>query len=295
MNQFGVELSPGLAAINVPVTNSNTAVGTITTSPLIFNSGMTSLSTNFQPMAAGMSTVSIVTPTGFSTPSQYTQLTATVTAPTISVGNTTTGALLETPLGIYLPVAPPNPVTVTVTSNGPTIATLSNSGTVVGGTTLTFTNVTSTSVGTIYIQGQTVGTTTVTVSAPGYINGIGNISVYPSGFAFNGDVSFTTTTSQGPTTLTLYPFALTPGTLTLLSYGLQVNPGVGPIDIPITSSDLGVGTITTSPIVFNPGDTSDSTTFQPLAVGTSTISIGTPAGFSTPSQYQQITATVQSP
>ena len=270
-------------------------VGTITTSPVVFHAGDSSDSTTFQPISAGMSNLTLGTPAGFSTPSQYQQITATVTAPAITVNNTTTGAILETPLSIYLPVAPPNAVIVTVTSNGPAIATLSNSGTVVGGSTLTFTNVTSTFVGTIYVQGQTVGTTTMTVSAPGYTNGIANITVYPSGFAFNGDASFTTTTSQAPTTLTLYPFALTPGTLTILSFGLQVNPGVGPISIPITSSDLAVGTITTSPIIFNAGDSSDSTTFQPVGVGTSTISIGTPAGFSTPSQYQQITATVQSP
>ena len=75
----------------------------------------------------------------------------------------------------------------------------------------------------------------------------------------------------------------------------SLNPGLGTVGVPVTSSDLAVGTITTSPIVFNPGDSSDSTSFQPIADGTSTISIGTPAGFSTPSQYQQITATVQSP
>ena len=72
-----------------------------------------------------------------------------------------------------------------MTSNGPTIATISKSGTVVGGTSLTFTNVTSTNVGTVYVQGQTVGTTTVTVAAPGYNNGNGNITVMPSGFVIN--------------------------------------------------------------------------------------------------------------
>ncbi len=295
VSSVGGSLNPGLAQVKVPIASANLTVGTLAASSIVFNPGDSNDSTTFQPVAAGMSNITLGTPAGFSTPSQYQQITATVTAPAITVNNTTTGAILETPLSIYLPVAPPNAVTVTVASNGPAIATLSNSATAVGGSTLTFTNVTSTFVGTIYVQGQTVGTTTLTVSAPGYTNGIANITVYPSGFAFNGDASFTTTTSQAPTTLTLYPFALTPGTLTILSFGLQVNPGVGPISIPITSSDLAVGTITTSPIVFDPGDTSDATTFQPVGVGTSTISIGTPAGFSTPSQYQQITATVQSP
>ena len=62
--------------------------------------------------------------------------------------------------------------------------------------------------------------------------------------------------------------------------------------VDVTSSDTGVGTITTSPLVFNGGDYNLSTEFDPQAEGTTTISVGTPAGFDTPSNYQQITATV---
>jgi hypothetical protein len=295
LNQLAVELNPGLASISVPITNSNSSVGTLSANPVLFAANSNSALTNFQPVAAGTTTLSLGTPAGYSTPSQYTQQTATVTAPAIGVNNLETGVNLETTLGISLPVAPPNPVTVTVTSNGPAIATISNSGTVVGGTTLVFTNVTSTFVGTIYVQGQTVGSTTVTINAPGYINGSGIVTVDLGGFAFYFDQDFTTTTSSPPNNLTLYPVSLTPGTLTVVQYGFQVNPGLGAISVPVTSSAPGIGTITTSPVVFNPGDANDSTSFQPVAVGTSTISIGTPAGFSTPSQYGQVTATVQSP
>ena len=97
---------------------------------------------NFQPVSVGATNITLGTPAGFSTPAQYQQITATVSAPQITVGNVTTGNNLETQLSISLPVAPPNPVTVTVTSNGPAIATVSNSATVAGVTTLTFTNVT---------------------------------------------------------------------------------------------------------------------------------------------------------
>ena len=100
----------------------------------------------------------------------------------ISVGGVTTGANLETYTYISLPVAPQVPITVTVTSSGPAIATISKSGTVVGGTTLTFTNVTSSNVGYVYIEGQSVGTSNLTVSAPGYTTGTGTITVQPSGF-----------------------------------------------------------------------------------------------------------------
>ena len=57
------------------------------------------------------------------------------------------------------------------------IATITKDGTVEGGTTLTFTNVTTTSIGTVYIQGRSLGTTTVTVQAPGYDDAVANVTV----------------------------------------------------------------------------------------------------------------------
>ncbi len=285
VNQVGLPLNPGLAAISVPIISSNTAVGTITTSPVIFHAGDSSDPTTFQPAAAGTSNITLrAPPAPFSTPSQNQQITATVTTPAITVGNVTTGVKLENALGIGLPVAPPTPITVTVTSSGPAIATISSSGTVVGATTLTFTNVTSSSVGTIYIQGQTAGTTTLTVSAPGYTSGSSTITVQPSGFVFYYTSSFSTTTLSAATALTVYTASLTPGTLTVSQVALPLNPGLAPINVPVTSSSTATGTISPNPIVFASGASSGTTNFQPVAAGTSNLTVGTPAGFSTPSR-----------
>jgi hypothetical protein len=292
------QLNPGISQIGVNVTSSSLAVGTISTSPVLFNQDDSSDSTTFQPVASGTTTIALGTtpPTGFSLPTDYQSITATVSAPNSSIGNATVGANMQTSVNVSLATAPPSAVTVTVTSNGPSIATISKSATVVGGTSLTFTNVTSTNVGTVYVQGQTVGTTTVTVAAPGYNNANGNITVMPSGFVINpsqGPIS--TTTLSTPTTVTLEPAILNPGVLTYAGPG-QLNPGIGPFGVAFTSSNTSVGTITTSPVVFNPSDSSDSSTFQPVASGTTTLALGTqPAGFSTPSQYQSITATVTAP
>lgn len=292
---LGYTLSPGVASVNLPIVSSAPSVGTITTSPVVFNPGDQCKSTSFQPVSAGTANINPTTPAGYSTPATYQTVVATVSAPVISVGNTETGLNLQNTLNINLPQTPPNPVTVTVTSNSGPIAIISKSGTVVGGTTLTFTNVTTTSVGTIYVQGQSLGTTTVTVSAPGYSNGNGTVTVDPSGFSFyyyQGDI--TTTTTSSPTTRNVYPTSLTPGTLTVNNVNLMVNPGIGPVNVPVVSSNTAVGTITTSPVVFNGGDgVYLSTTFKPVATGTSTITIQAPAGFSTPSQYTSLTATVQ--
>jgi hypothetical protein len=292
---YGLPLNPGAAPVSLDLASSSSSVGTIA-SPLVFTANVGQLSANFQPVSAGTTSITNNTPAGYSTPAQYQSIAATVTAPVISVSNVETGINLENSLSINLPQTPPNPVTVTVTSNGPAIATISNSGTVMGGTTLTFTNVTSTNVGTIYVQGQSIGSTIITVSAPGYTNGTGNVTVDQSGFSFYYDSSsFSTTTTSTPTTLYVCPSSLTPGTLTVINPNLQVNPGIGTVNVPVVSSDLLVGTITTSSLAFTGGDGYLTTSFQPLAPGTTNITASTPttpAGFSAPSNYNQITATV---
>jgi hypothetical protein len=294
---LGGTLSPGVASVSLPVTSSAPSVGTISTSPIVFNPGDSCKSTNFQPISAGTSNITITTPAGYSTPANYQTVAAAVTAPVITVSNVETGLNLQNTIYISLPQTPPNPVTVTVTTNGPAIAVVSASGTVVGGTTLTFTNVTSTNVGYIYVQGQGIGTTTITVSAPGYTNGNGTVTVDPSGFIINyyqGNIS--TTATSNPTAFSIYPASLTPGTLTVITQGLEVDPGIGTISVPVVSSNNSAGTITTSPVLFAPtanGTYYVNTSFQPVATGTTTLSVQTPAGFSTPSQNTQITATVQ--
>ncbi len=89
---------------------------------------------------------------------------------------------------------------MTVTSNNGTIATITKDGSVAGGTSLTFTNVTSTSVGTIFVQGRGLGATTLTVQAAGYNDGTSNVTVDPSGFILNVS-NFTTNTFAANTTL----------------------------------------------------------------------------------------------
>jgi hypothetical protein len=292
-------INPGLAPISVPVTSSNPATGTVTTSPLIFNAKDTSQPTSFQPSAAGTTTIAIGTPAGFSTPANYQQFTATVTAPVLAFANSNQIGGLNMQVGnfISLPVAPPNSVTVTVTSNGPAIATISSSGTVVGGTTLTFPNVSSSgSLPTFYVQGQSTGTTTLTVSAPGYTSATATINIYPSGFTFAGtnNGGLSTTTFSAPTVLTVYATILAPQTLSYYSTG-TLSPGIASIGVPVTSSNNVVGTISASPITFNAGDSSHTTTFQPTSAGTTTVAIGVPAGYSAPSNYGQFTATVSAP
>ncbi len=289
---IGLPLSPGVTPATVAVTDSAPSVGTISSAALVFNPGDGSHSFNFQPVSAGVATVAISTPAGYTT-GTYVSGDVTVTAPVIQVNNVTSAVNLQQSLNIYLPQTPPNPVTVTVTSSSPTLATLSTDPTVAGTASIVFTNVTSTNVGTIYVQGQALGTAQLTETAPGYTNGSSTITVQPGGFGFyNDNQTFSTTVASGPYTLTAYPFALNTGTNTIIYYPLMVNPGLGNITVPVTSSNTSVGTVPSGPS-FAPGTGSANFNFVPAGTGTATVTLGTPTGFSTPSHNQTETGTVQ--
>ena len=239
-------LNPGITAISVPVTSSNAVVGTVTNSPLVFHAGDTQQVFNFKPSAAGTTTLALGAVTGFSTPTTLQSVLATVVAPAIYVNDDTTGVKLQTGFGISLSQTPPSPVTVTVTSNNPAVAVVSTTGTTVGATTATFTGVTGYA-GTLYVQGVSTGTTTLTISAPGFASATSNITVGPSGFAINGYFAGTnnTTTFSVPTTFAIYPAYLN-SSLAYLG-NATISPGVGPISLPITSSNTAVGTVTSPP------------------------------------------------
>ena len=173
----------------------------------------------------------------------------------------------------------------------PTVAGVSAAGR----STLVFTNVTSTFVGTIYVQGQGLGTTTITETAPGYTDGQGGVTVNPSGFTYYGNPNFNLNAAGGaPSTQNVYACVLNPGTLTVYNFNYGINPGFGNVSVPVTSADPTIASVVTSPLVFGAGVGAVNVSVQPVASGTTTINIGTPTtGFSTPSQYTS--ATVKTP
>ncbi|HLA39107.1 MAG TPA: hypothetical protein VJ417_03880, partial [Candidatus Glassbacteria bacterium] len=281
---------------NVPVTSSDTFVGVITTSPVVFTGGNSAVNTAFDPQGAGTATIAVGTPAGFDIPSSFRQITATVTAPNINIiSNVTVGKDLQTSVFISLGVAPPNPVNVTVTSSNPAIAILSTSATTVGSNSVTFSGVTSTSVGTIIVQGIGRGSTILTAQAPGYNDATPTVTVDPSGFVINSPSSINTTASAANVTIQIASALLNPTTLNRVT-NQAVRAGLA-VNVPVTSSNPAVGTITVNPVAFAGGSSSVNTAFDPLAAGTTTIAVGTPVStppvvFDTPSNLQQITATV---
>jgi hypothetical protein len=297
-------LRGGITGLNVPLTATDqptggSTVGTIVGNPAVFNGNDTSKNLQFDPSAAGISLIQVNPPAGstFSTPANARTITATVTAPSISFSFSTLGIgqNLQQGVSIFLGATPPSPVTVTVTVASTAVATIVGSATptVEGSNTVTFTNVISTSVGTVLVQGRAAnGTTSITAQAPGFADGVMTVTAQPSGFIFNTG-NFTTTAAANPVNISIAPARLNATTLNVE----QVQPVRGgfTVDVPVTAATQtgsNVGTITTSPVRFTGNQSALNTQFDPNAVGTSLLTVGVPSGFNTSSNLRQITVTV---
>ncbi len=176
------------------------------------------------------------------------------------------------------------PTNAAVTSNNPAVAVVSASPTVAGSASITFPNLVAPGGQTYYVQGISVGTTTLTVSALAFTSSTVAITVDPSGFIIYSPGSISTTTFAAPTSITFVPAILTPGSLAYMTNSTVI-PQVSPVSVPFTSSNTASRTITTSPIVFTAGMTTATTTFQPVGAGTSNLSVTQPAGFSATSMW----------
>src|SRR5262249_29943862 len=136
----------------------------------------------FDPIAAGTTTLALATPSGFETPTATQQITATVNAPDISMSGGSIGEDMQESRSISLGVAPPAPVDIALNVVDGSIARISESPTAVGSTSITFPGVANASGRTYYLQGLKQGTTQITASAPGFNSNTQTITVTQSGF-----------------------------------------------------------------------------------------------------------------
>jgi hypothetical protein len=279
--------------VSVSLTSSSATVGVLTTNPLSFGPNVGSLNTQFDPLTEGATTVAVTPPGGYEASSNFRQITATVTAPAINgfAGNSArVGEDMQDAVSLNLSVAPPSPVDVTITLASGTIARISDTATVLGGTSIVIPGVANASSRTVFLQGLLQGTTQVTMSAPGYATSTQTITVDPSGFIINSPGSINTTAAGANTSIQITAARLLPGTL-----NWQENEAVragSSVQVAVTSSNTAAGVITVSPLTFGANVGSINTQFDPLAAGASTITVGTPAGFDSSNNFRQIAATV---
>jgi len=292
---FPVQQVRGGATVSIGVTSSNTAVGTIASSPLTIAGGSSSALTSFQPLAAGSTTIAASMPPGFSYAGS---VTATVAKPGISVTDQATIGMNLEIAGTFVlgEGAPAGGLTVTLISGASNLL-LSNSATTAGSGTIPIVLKAGDTSGTFYLQGlASSGSAPYTVSAPGYQSRTGTINFGPSGLTLGS------TYGAGffvPTPATVgTPLPLTVSTVLLDGAG---NPVGGPqqlaagytLSASLTSSDTAVGTVPPQ-ITITGGQSAAMAQFTPKKTGIAILSVSNPPGYTPPAgKYSSLTVNVQ--
>ncbi len=297
--------------VSVPLASTNSDVGTLTASEVVFAGGSGSTkSTFFDPISSGTTNITVSQPSGFIAPTSfsgaYSAITATVDAPDIEIRNINeqnvnqfrVGKDLQTPVRVRLMVAPPSPVDVTVTVAAANASVVDSANRTSAGTqTIVIPNLTGSR--DVYVQGLTLGSTQITASAPGYDSDTDGVEVTPSGFGIASE-PFSTTTFSANTQVFLRSHGIDPVTRNTYEFLGQEVRGGHQVSVPLASTNSDVGTLTASEVVFAGGSGSTkSTFFDPISSGTTNITVSQPSGFIAPTSfsgaYSAITATVDAP
>jgi hypothetical protein len=294
LNYVAAQAVRGSFQIQVNVTSSDTGVGQILSSPVTIAGGSVSGSTQFQPSAAGTTTIS-ASASGYSVPVTYGSVNATVTAPKIKVTDqVSVGQGLQTTGTVLLgQVAPGGGLTVILTDNTGQLR-FSSSPTVAGSSLFALLVPAGQASATYYIQGTTSsGTVTYTGGAPGYSTGSGTVTLGPSGVIIKGPFGYSyplwayLSTGNQPVTVSMARLDSSNAPVEVQ----QLAGGSAPVSIALSVDDTGIGTIA-SPAVINAGSDSVIVSFSPKAVGSTLIRATTPAGFTPSTSYTTLSTQV---
>jgi hypothetical protein len=261
--------------VSVNVTSSNTAVGTITSSPVAIPAGQIGATTGFQAVSAGSTTISVSVPNGFAIPNQYGSVGATVS--TANIGLTDPGSIGKflqgaSTFSLGAP-APAGGLTVTLTSSNSSLLLISASPTTPGSSSVGIVVPAGQSSGTYYLQGlAAAGTVTYTGSANGFAPRTNTITLTPSGIVLGDGIN---------------PGAMVFGNTVVVSMA-QLDPATnsfmqiqqlaaGHAAVSIAMSTTVAGATITTPVTINPG--TDSVNATLTGSGSGTVTGVTPPGF----------------
>ncbi|MCE5313769.1 MAG: hypothetical protein ABFD49_00170 [Armatimonadota bacterium] len=290
-------LSYNTTGVKVALSNLNPAVVTLVDNPLVIDGWESPYMYNeyytarIKKLEYGSTAISLSTPTGFTTPSEKQQLTLNVVHPKIDDASADIGCNLQLAKYVSFQTGPSSTADVTLSVDDESIATLSTDPLLEGSKTVILTGAKS-GFAKYYVQGCSIGTTNLTISAPEYTPASSTITVNPSGFVLDLS-SITTNKYAANTSIAIKSAMLSPDTLSILQY--QNLRGGLSVDIPIDTSDAGVGIVTTNPATITANSSSATDSFDPVGVGSCVISLGTPHGFQIPSGRQTLTAIVNIP
>ena len=302
--------------LKLSILSSDPKVGVIPEAELTLPSGDSSMFAEFRPKGSvGTTSLTVKMPAGFSQPKQYGVVKAMVELPGMGLtGDINLGKDLQVPSFILLgEAAPAKGLDVTLTSSDPKAMVLSASVDKLGSGSVTIHVPAGEMRIPYFIQGLAdSGTINHTASAPGYRDRVAPVYMAPSGVmvvyspygppdeaeflrakATRDPRAFTVSLKEpSKTHLTLWTVYLDPKTRRGADITAQrLRPGVV-ATVNLSSTDPTIAKIDSKITLTGPSEWA-MTEFVPLRAGQTTISVDTPAGFTTPSNAITVTATVK--
>jgi hypothetical protein len=304
------QLLAGGKSVEVKVTSSETRVGSITEAAITIPGGYSTAFTEFKPAAVGSTILAVSVPPGFAPPPEPAAITAVVTEPGLAISDQVMlGHNLEIRGVLSLGELAEDGLTVTLTSSDPSQLLLSASPTEVGSGTLDLQIPAGGVNGVYYLQALAgSGTVTYTARAPGFRSRTATVTLTPSGVLItparhgppdeaqlapgeSAPQRFVTAVSLGASPLAVWTAQLDPVTKRGADVTVQPLRAGMNLNINIHNANPGVGTVE-SQAVIEGGSEFAPLNFEPASVGTTVISVSTPAGFTTPSNATTVTAVV---
>ncbi|MEQ1857125.1 MAG: hypothetical protein ABL963_11665, partial [Longimicrobiales bacterium] len=256
----------------------------------------------FDPIGPGTATVTATSPGLISQPIATQQVT--VTAPTSSIGARTIGAGLQESTSFSLGASGHGGITVTLTSADSSRVLLSpNVSTPGTGSLSVVVPNGTTSVG-FYVQGVegTTGTSLVTVNAPGFTSSSATMTVVQPGIILASLATSTTTLSPENH---FYAYVGYPSGTSVNAQ--NVRAGGPPVTVTFAVDNLGIGALKAGAIIqddtvtavippglyYTPSSVATGgVAFDPIGVGTATVTARAPGFVAQPIATQQVTVSV---
>jgi len=300
--------------LELELETSDSAVGRLEPSTVTLDGGTALATAEFSPTGTGSTEISVSAPPGFSKPLEHGTVTVSVNQPGIALTqDLTIGENLQVigMVGLGEP-APPGGVTVTLTSSDPAKLLLSPSPTEAGSAKVRITIPAGKVSGEICIQSLTKsGSASYTATAEGHQSRTEKVSFAPSGVVVMlrpygppdeaellrphaGSVTggvWASLSKGDKLPLSLWMVQLDPVTLRGADITVQPLRGGAKLEVDLQVSDPAIGKIH-SPVLIASGHERAATEFTPTAVGSTVISVVTPAGFTKVANSTSITATV---
>ncbi len=303
-NPIGPQSVAGGKTVTSNIKSSDTTIGTITISPVSILSGASFVTTQLQPnhanITGGTITISADVPVGFTAPASFQSVGAVINTPGMSLSDDgrTVGKDLQLQDAVVLGApAPTGGLQVTITSGDSGKLLLAVNPTDAGTPSITITIPSGLTMGSYYLQALgNSGPVTYTATASLFNAKTGTITLGNSGVAVSGPLGLNSpganeTVGVVDNTWAVYT-ALLDGSNNWVS-AQSLRAGVT-VTATLTSSDTTKGTIASPVIINGGGATSVTTTFTPLAAGSTTVTLLKPSnlGLAAGINYRTVPVTV---